>query len=352
MATKKYSLAIEAIDEAAVNFASQHSSYIFEIKNLNDGMLKQISFSCDKTKDRGILNCYIVNGQVSINIQGKNGPLKNLCNECWEYIVSNTSLPDEGNKCFKLKDVTHDDFDTFIAVLKDYDNIVISQVNSDNNKNLLAHYLLKGKYNAKVSVNYYNNGTLFVQGALTPFFIELVTETLQTISNVPNESIEEVFSIDSRAPHIFEDDLSNIFEKLDHIQGSVVETFINTSIRLANTAVPVPDYGCYTFGILKAIDALIVSRIIEDAGDFDDYGTYFHRVNGKYCFKDGVGLFDHSPKLKSVLERGYSFFHRNRHTTFHVDQPNIETSRVLSYDDAINIIKEAIVIINDICKNW
>jgi hypothetical protein len=55
---------------------------------------------------------------------------------------------------------------------------------------------------------------------------------------------------------------------------------------------------------------------------------------------------------KQALEQGYSFFNQHRHSTFHVDSFNVETSRTLEYDEAVNIIKDCLVIINNICNNW
>ena len=128
-----------------------------------------------------------------------------------------------------------------------------------------------------------------------------------------------------------------------------------TSIYLANSGVKVDDYGCYTFGILKALDALLTKCILENSSEFDNYGTYFekeHNSNDKYRFIDGVITYNDNISLKYALEDGYTFFHRHRHTTFHIDKTAIETSRILDYDKAIEIIKDSLVIINRICKNW
>ena len=71
-----------------------------------------------------------------------------------------------------------------------------------------------------------------------------------------------------------------------------------------------------------------------------------------FCFKSGIGTYDNNLHLKQALEQGYSFFNQHRHSTFHVDSFNVETSRTLEYDEAVNIIKDCLVIINNICNNW
>ena len=240
-----------------------------------------------------------------------------------------------------------------IEMVKEYNNVVVSEVNTDKSPNIRNQYHLKGKYDAKVSVIFYNNGTLMVQGCITSFYVEFITEVLQAISSIPSEAIEEVFAIQARAGYALDNDLSKYIGNREHIDGSVIENFINTSINLANSAVKVDDYGCYTFGILKALDAVLRTRLLEDAPDFDEYGTYFQKNNsGAYCFKSGIGTYDNNLHLKQALEQGYSFFNQHRHSTFHVDSFNVETSRTLEYDEAVNIIKDCLVIINNICNNW
>ena len=312
MATKKYSLAIEKIDEVAKEFIAARPAYTLHIKECNQGKQKQIEIINIKNQEKSTLNCFITGGQVSHNIQGKNGTLNGICKDCWEYIVEQTAIPDMDQKCFKLKGVRSDDFDTLISAVKEYNNVVVSEVNTDKSPNIRNQYHLKGKYDAKVSVIFYNNGTLMVQGCITSFYVEFITEVLQAISSIPSEAIEEVFAIQARAGYALDNDLSKYIGNREHIDGSVIENFINTSINLANSAVKVDDY----------------------------------------CFKSGIGTYDNNLHLKQALEQGYSFFNQHRHSTFHVDSFNVETSRTLEYDEAVNIIKDCLVIINNICNNW
>jgi len=244
MATKKYSLAIEKIDEVAKEFIAARPAYTLHIKECNQGKQKQIEIINIKNQEKSTLNCFITGGQVSHNIQGKNGTLNGICKDCWEYIVEQTAIPDMDQKCFKLKGVRSDDFDTLISAVKEYNNVVVSEVNTDKSPNIRNQYHLKGKYDAKVSVIFYNNGTLMVQGCITSFYVEFITEVLQAISSIPSEAIEEVFAIQARAGYALDNDLSKYIGNREHIDGSVIENFINTSINLANSAVKVDDYGC------------------------------------------------------------------------------------------------------------
>ncbi len=58
--------------------------------------------------------------------------------------------------------------------------LLFPKVNTDKSPNILNQYHLKGKYDAKVSVIFYNNGTLMVQGCITSFYVEFITEVLHS----------------------------------------------------------------------------------------------------------------------------------------------------------------------------
>ena len=346
---KKHSLSVENIDQVAIDFIATKPSYSIKITDCQEGKLKKIAIT--HNKETGILNCFINGGQVSYSTQGK-AHLKGICEECWNVILQNTSIPCPDKKSFTAKGISEEDFDAFIDVLSESDEIEITTVNTDNNPAIRNQYHLKGKYDAKVSIIFYNNGTLFLQGAVTAFYIELITEIMETISSVPTEVMEDFLAIQPLVGCVIEKDLNKHFTKTENIEGSILEDFLKTSIALANSGVVVDDYGCYTFGIMKALDGLISKRLLEDAPDFKDYGTYFERgKDGNYHFLENVGTYNGNPSLKRALEKAYDFYNKNRHTTFHIDRRNLETSRTLYYDEAVNIIKDGLVIINDLCTN-
>lgn len=347
---KKHSLSVENIDQVAIDFIATKPSYSIKITDCQEGKLKKIAIT--HNKETGILNCFINGGQVSYSTQGK-AHLKGICEECWNVILQNTSIPCPDKKSFTAKGISEEDFDAFIDVLSESDEIEITTVNTDNNPAIRNQYHLKGKYDAKVSIIFYNNGTLFLQGAVTAFYIELITEIMETISSVPTEVMEDFLAIQPLVGCVIEKDLNKHFTKTENIEGSILKDFLKTSIALANSGVVVDDYGCYTFGIMKALDGLISKRLLEDAPDFKDYGTYFERgKDGNYHFLENVGTYNGNPSLKRALEKAYDFYNKNRHTTFHIDRRNLETSRTLYYDEAVNIIKDGLVIINDLCTNW
>lgn len=103
MANKKYSLAIEKIDEAAKEFIAAHPIYTLHIKDCNQGKQKQIEIVNTKSQEKGILNCYITVGQVSHNIQGKQGTLNGMCESCWEIYCRTDSHSRNGSEMLQIE---------------------------------------------------------------------------------------------------------------------------------------------------------------------------------------------------------------------------------------------------------
>ena len=56
--------------------------------------------------------------------------------------------------------------------------------------------------------------------------------------------------------------------------------------------------------------------------------------------------------LKSVMEDAYSFICDNRNTSFHVRKLHVEASRILTEEEALDIIDDGLNLINKLCDNW
>ena len=84
-----YSLSIDEIESNAKDFVDNLGdkySFTFEEKKVNE---KRITIS--EGGNSGILICYIIKGQVSFQVQGKQ-KMSSLCEECKEHIIKTTKL--------------------------------------------------------------------------------------------------------------------------------------------------------------------------------------------------------------------------------------------------------------------
>lgn len=320
---------------------------------------KGIEWSCTSEKDfedtfkltydkanRFITIHYKKNGLTSIYHQGSNKTSK-LGEECCEYIISKTSLPDTVHKTFTIRNCNLGNYEYFKEEIGD-EHIVIIKT---NDASVSERIKVKDDTGATITVTIYKNATLFFQGAVTPLFISLINAALQWMLYVVDNN-NSIIGLKNVSCNIE----SDVTKHIDHIEklkpdGDVMIKMMETSLQLVNSGISVSDYGCYTFGVLKAIEGILKLRIQEDVSTFDNFGDYFilNKSKGTYHFK--THLYDGQPNLKKALEKAYNHFHKYRHSTFHVDD-QIETTKILNYSEAMSIIFDSIHIINEICNNW
>ena len=210
---------------------------------------------------------------------------------------------------------------------------------------------ITGKYDATVVLTYYNNGTLYLQGRISSLYLTLIVETVSTITDTPDNVIKEFISTTTTAPIIIPESIEENIDNPGPIIGSIIAKLILSSIQMINAVVNVEDYSCYVLGIVKAMDALMSKKIIEITGTpFDRYGTHLDLRGTDYIFK--THILDSNPDLKRSIEKAYTYYSDVRLRTLHIDRTTLETSTILKYDDAVDIVKESLKHINNICNHW
>lgn len=346
---KKYSLLVSQILFVVQNFVNERNEISLEFKK--ESNLFRFELSDLKEKKPGILLCYILkDGRCSFAVSG-NPNISKICEQCRDDIISQTTIPNISQKTLTIKNVKCEDVESFFKLE--------CEVNGYNhwdketkNENLNFECVVKGDYGACVHLSHFKNGTLCLQGVLTEFYVIFSQSILQLVTDIEDDVIANSFEISNTAPKVVDEELSAHIENLTNISSSVISCFIKSSLVLMNSGICVGDYGCYTFGILKAIEALLIKRMQEDSpinGSF--YSFFVKDKEGEYRFNKSIVTYDNNLCLKKALEDAYTFFHKHRHTTFHVDNM-VEASRVLTFDDALDILKEGLKIINRICNNW
>lgn len=236
--------------------------------------------------------------------------------------------------------------------MEEYDSYIVEEMEFSDS-NVISRFKVTGRYDATIVFTYYKNGTLYLQGTMSSLFLSLIVETLPVITTIPSDIIKEVMSNSTTLPIVIEEDLGKNIENLNPIKGSVIEKMILSSIQLVNSAVPIEDYGCFVLGILKATDALMSKKLVEISGaPFDSYGTYLESNDGHITYHFKKPILDFNPKLKKSIEQAYAYYIDKRTASFHIDRTAIETSTILSYEEAVDIVEESLKHINNICKNW
>ena len=344
MAQKKhYSLAIENIPSAIEEYFKANTSFEYEIANHTD---KGLICKMTKGKSQGLLNLFFTKGQVSHSSQGR---MADKAEDCWNYIVQTTSLPNSEHKTYTIHSVSEDDYNAYIECL---DGLYTLTEVQTNDPNVARRHEVTGQYGAVVTMTYYTNGTLYLQGTLTSLYLTMIVETLSAISSTPETIVQEIVCCANTAPVLLSENLSDHIQNIAPISGSVLSKMIRSSIQLINSAKPVDDYNCFVHGVLVALDGVMSKKLVELHGaPFATFGTFFDSADGiHFLFKTNTA--DAYPALKTALERAETFLHDKRTATFHVDRAAIEATTTITFDMAVDILKEALIHINNICNNW
>lgn len=350
-------LQIDQIKNAVSNFFSEKPSASFEINELSDKFVCKIGK--DGAKERATLTMYIKKGgAVSHQVQctPQRADLKKLAEDCWTSVVNETGVSISSCGCYSFRSISEEDYDAFSSIMKGDTSYTFEEktVSSSSLKNSTKY---TDKYGANVTANYYNNGTLTIQGALTPMLVYTWTHCVDLLGDLNPVDKEALITLSTTStPVRLSTNLGDHITNLTPIAGTKIEALILTSITLVNSGiVSTDDNGWIPFCILKGLDALMSRAITHDipANSFDNYGIHFELdCTGKHVFRSTNSDFDGNLPLKHALESGYEFFYKERHTSFHIDRANVETSTMLSYEKAVEVVEESLKVIDRICKHW
>lgn len=348
---QRYALNIPEIESTVSEFAKQLGGVYNVVVESSDATQKVVKISKPRDKKPSILRCYIVNGgQVSFKNEGATA-YTSVCNQCRDYLIENAKLEYADRKDYKANNIDEDGFLALIDCFNDTD-LPYSVTSKEIHDNKIKYsYTITGQYKDTVTVSYYTNGTLYMQGRISPIFIDFACQATGLLAD-PASELESLFSVEKSNVEIINEDLKlHIPVNYKYVEGKI-ETILRPSLLSINRPMTLPDYSLYASPALRALEGIMKKRIIEECGSFDDFGTYFHK-EGKtqeYVLRTNSRPFNNEITCK-CLEQSYNLFKKHRDAISHVDD-TIETTRILSFDESVEIVKECLEKIGNLCKNW
>lgn len=350
-------LRIDQIENAVSNFFAPKQTVTYEFKELDDKFVCKIGK--DKVKEKATLTIYKKRGgSVSYQVQctPTRMDLKQLAEDCWASVVSETNITVASCGCYSLKNISEDDFKSFSSIMTD-DLKYSTEERIPSSNTIKTSKKFTDKYGANVTANYYNNGTLTIQGALSSMLVYTWTSCVDLLTNIDPTDKDALITLSTTtSPVRLSTDLSEHISNLAPIAGTKIESMIKTSITLANSGIVCDDNGWIPFCILKGLDALLSRKLTHDnpANTFDKYGDHFIKSNvtGKHVLKPSNTDFDSNIPLKHAIEDGYELLYLERNSSFHIDRANVETSTVMSFEKAVEVVEDTLKAIDKICKHW
>lgn len=343
-----YALDFDAIGPTLEELFNDKEGIEFSFEQTNEVTYRVLISKAD-IKKPGVLTIYNKQGLYCLDLGGS-PKLLGLCTECRDFIIQRLKIPNAARQSFSIKDVDSELAAACLVCLGD--NYTLSAEKGDVPD--ARHYTVTDTHRSSVSVICYDNGTIYVQGAVTALFLKVCTEIAKECNGTPENVVEELVKIAPLVQKRYEVDINSLVNNPKPLIDNHLYVMVLSSVVLANSAVACFDFGPYAFGVLKAIEGLLALKLqAHFTRDGDSFGKcYSDNGSGRQTLY--VHDFDAPEQavLKKTMEDAYNFIVDNRNTSFHVKKLHVETSRILTEEDALDIIEDGLELINDLCDNW
>lgn len=112
-------------------------------------------------------------------------------------------------------------------------------------------------------------------------------------------------------------------------------------VRLASP--PLPDYCMLVYPELRSLEGAIRQRLAEKglSHQEDSFGGFFKKAGGQFLLKEQYQANVGDDKLEGVLNDSYTFFNKQRHGLFHMDENPIASRMISSIEQAIALCDQA-----------
>lgn len=325
----------------------------FGIKNSN----KQVTNYLIKVDDKEVILAVYPNIGGVYSISPNFGTEKLLSEEIADYIVKNVGNLSDSNpyKSGLSIDISRDDFNAFIDLMKSQDNIVVlDEYIVQNNKIFIK--LQNTEYRDSIAISYYKTGKLVIQGKMLELFclaVEILSDRqeLKTIVNAETKSAGVVVECEN----IIEDMKSSLGRAYEFL-GNSHKAILASAYILYRT-----DYVCDNLKIDYSVFFYPASRVLEgfifkllvtnnvEHNEDEGLGYYFHGEHENNALKlrsEYITLIDNDIIVREI-NKLYKLFHRVRHPYSHATENDYRTAVITVREKTDKIFKEIIDTINN-----
>jgi len=347
---KNYSLFSDQIEDVVTEYVDNDSALKLTVSRPSAS--KQV-YRITKGADTGVITFYVKKtGLVSINVQGSE-QLTEECNKCCDYVIMKTAIPNSQKKSFSIRNCIQDNIEYLKADLEGQHALVLTTRTVVAGSNITENLVVSDANGTKVTMSVYANGTFLLQGNVTPVFVNVMTESIKWLIDTDNAvNVANVISLEN-ITNSFNTDIHVLIPNLAvcNDTDNIISRMVMTSVTLFNSGVIVDDYGCYTFGLLKALEGVLKLRLAVDLGMIDKLGDHFHYDPATHSYRINTNVYDATPHLKVAINKTYNYWRSKRHASFHADA-QIAVSTLYAYEQALEVGVKALDCINEICDNW
>ncbi len=288
--------------------------------------------------------CFTFNGggTTSVSCSGTNTDISGiLISDIKKRFISSSSIK---GKSEVIKNVSSTDAQRLIQHLRDTTlRTSITDYCKSNSRH--TDYTFKGKCGDKLYVSIFNNGTITIQGKPAYLYNDALSyiakRNIAPSKNLtkPAARLQTYCDTNRHIHKELKDLLPNSYDLLDE---TILE-LLSPSICLQEMNLTMEDYSCYAFPALRALEGYIKLAFLNKNIKIRDLFTGM--------FVDGTINPTLSNKINDdmfvdAIERAYDYYRHVRHSLFHANQELNKTPMVKTKDEADDIIRNVINIID------
>lgn len=292
-----------------------------------------------------LLNIY-ENIDGTTTLQHKTGKNQDLSLKIAEKIVAECSIKEFRATSFYVKSIRDEDFNTIIEFLVENQNVIEQDNEDERGKRQIT---IRGKQGDKIVITKHSNNSFQVQGKPKLLFQEIIEilSDLMPFKDVIEQQLA-FYEIELTSADIIgelQTRLPNSFDKLE----DKLKTIIVPSLALSKMHIELDDYSAYAYPCLRGLEGIIKQIFINQGVTVfgrEGFGTYFVKIKGKYVASDTLNDAISDIGVRDKLCKLYKYYNRHRHGLFHIDDI-IVTSKIISLEEANNIITKTLELIDD-----
>lgn len=263
--------------------------------------------------------------------------------------LNNNEKLSKGDSWVKIEEIKKDDIEVILDILKaEMENLNIETKNHAYGK----MYVIIGDNKEKINLQYYSNkDKLIIQGKRGKIFSILLTyiSELLNLEQMPN-IFNEYCKLNIKPEKIkeqYELYLSNVKGNLP----TKIENVLYQSIYNLNIDGDMFDPTFLVFPALRAFEGFLKHILNKHKIQCKDKFYMFKKKNNNtYMIDCNYNKNLGSTKKIAYVNKAFNFYHKNRHSLFHWNDPTaqIDDTRIIdSIDHAQKLIKDTLNLINE-----
>ncbi|MFA4132529.1 MULTISPECIES: type II toxin-antitoxin system RnlA family toxin [unclassified Brevibacillus] len=250
------------------------------------------------------------------------------------------------NQSYSIHPLKQDDFQLLIEYLDSLEDVKLHN-KSINTSNHYVLYQYQSKIGDRITLKYYTNQRLQVQGK--PFYLYQEVTCLLSEYFPFEEMLKkqaEFFNVQINPVEI-RSEMQELLPTSYNILDEQLRKILSVSIAYQKIDIELEDYSSFVFPVLRTLEGyikfLFSSKNIT-VNDKDGF-NYFDKISGKYMLKTATKQILNCSKTESAIEKCYNYFKQHRHGLFHTSSIAVTTRTLDTKQSADKIIGEVFSLI-------